>query len=381
MATDLKFLSLNVNGMKDRCKRAQALDFCRTNGADVACLQGCHDSTVADKKQWSRQWGQTCVWSMGTNSARGVGILLSPRWSLRASKVDDGRVASVLVSDGLSTYNIVNVYAPCSAGERQTFFATIHQYMYTTLVLADDFNCVLDPTRDRSSASATTAGTQDVRELRSLIDDLEVIDACRVEHPSESEYTWRSPSNSTRSRLDKIYVPDGPDFTSAIVPCTFSDNDAVAIFTKPPVTLRKGICKCNTTVLSDCSARWLIPQMSHFSGLEGAMQAALSQYGKFISVKYPTYPPPFDNIQNGVRQYRIELSRPIPYGLRVGNNIVYSGTWGKSNLVTSAANKVTCSPNVLKKVATPGNTWSAAGVVVPDTEEKVDGSEIDDNEN
>ncbi|KAI8521374.1 hypothetical protein Bbelb_011280 [Branchiostoma belcheri] len=258
MATDLKILTLNVNGMKDRCKRAQVLDFCRTNGADVACLQECHVSTVADKKQWSRQWGQTCVWSMGTNSARGVGILLSSRWSLRASNVDtEGRVASVLVSDGLSTYNIVNVYAPCSAGERQAFFATIHQYMFpnATLVLAGDFNCVLDPARDRSSASATTAGsgTQDVRELRSLIDDLEVIDAWRVEHPSEIEYTWRSPSNSTRSRLDRIYVPDGLDFRSVIVPCTFSDHDAVAVSTKPPVTVRKGqgIWKCNTTVLSD----------------------------------------------------------------------------------------------------------------------------------
>ncbi|KAI8521371.1 hypothetical protein Bbelb_011250 [Branchiostoma belcheri] len=100
----------------------------------------------------------------------------SRKWSLRGSKVDtEGRVVSVLISDGESTYNAVNVYAPGTSGERKTFFASLHQYMFPNaeLVVVGDFNCVLDPGKDRTSASVFVpgSGAQDVKELSALVSD------------------------------------------------------------------------------------------------------------------------------------------------------------------------------------------------------------------
>ncbi|KAI8516404.1 zinc finger protein [Branchiostoma belcheri] len=131
------------------------------------------------------------------------------------------------------------------------------------------------------------------------------------------------------------------------------------------------------------------------------MQAALSQYGKIISVKYPTYPPPFENIKKGVRQYRMELNKAIPNGLRVGNHIVWVKYLGQERSCNKCGEKghlfaecpfdkcshclqlghksqdctndVTCSicgvqghvfracPKSFANVVTPGGKWTSAG--------------------
>ncbi|CAH1233538.1 Hypp784 [Branchiostoma lanceolatum] len=41
---------------RDRTKRSQVFDFCRARDVDVACLQECHVSSLADRSAWSRQW-------------------------------------------------------------------------------------------------------------------------------------------------------------------------------------------------------------------------------------------------------------------------------------------------------------------------------------
>ncbi|CAH1276931.1 Hypp9429 [Branchiostoma lanceolatum] len=224
---------------------------------DVACLQECHVSSLADRSAWSRQWGNKAVWSLGTNSARGVGVLVSQRWSVVSSKGDmNGRVVSVLISDGMEKFNVVNVYAPNVARDRAVLFSSLHEYMYpnASLVLAGDFNCVLDPTLDRHTVSLVSPGsrTQDVIELKSLCEDLGLLDSWRAEHPAATEYTWRSPSNSTMSRLDRIYVSDGHSITAEIVSCPFSDHDAnvTIVESTHPVQQGKGVWKCNVKTLS-----------------------------------------------------------------------------------------------------------------------------------
>ncbi|CAH1276930.1 ZCCHC3 [Branchiostoma lanceolatum] len=123
------------------------------------------------------------------------------------------------------------------------------------LVLAGDFNCVLDPGLDRRSESSFTpgTGTQDVVQLRSLCTDLDVVDAWRVEHPDQIDFTWRSKSNKTRSRLDRIYVPVGTTTVSEIKSCPFSDHDGAlaSIVLVPSVEQGRGLWKCNVKALED----------------------------------------------------------------------------------------------------------------------------------
>ncbi|KAI8521369.1 hypothetical protein Bbelb_011230 [Branchiostoma belcheri] len=256
--TDLRVMSLNVNGMKDVDKRRLAFDFCRNNKIDIAALQECHVASIADKIRWSRQWRGKSLWFLGTNSARGVGVLLSPRVKLISSRSDtEGRVVSALIEYNETRYNVANLYAPCSPAERATFFENVHQYLFpnASLILLGDFNCVLDPDLDRYTTSVHAPGTraQDVVQLSDLCEDLGLKDAWRSEFPSRLDYTWRSPTNNSRSRLDRIYVPSPAISSSEIIACPFSDHDAVltSLTLEPDTQMGPGVCKCNVKVLED----------------------------------------------------------------------------------------------------------------------------------
>ncbi|XP_078694756.1 uncharacterized protein LOC144923795 [Branchiostoma floridae x Branchiostoma belcheri] len=65
---------------------------------------------------------------------------------------------------------------------------------------------------------------------------------------------------------------------------------------------------------------------------EGVLQATLSRYGKISAAKCPTYPPPFDKIKKGVRQYRMELEKNIPNGIRIGNAIIWVRYMGQKQV-------------------------------------------------
>ncbi|KAI8521375.1 hypothetical protein Bbelb_011290 [Branchiostoma belcheri] len=240
----------------DRDKRNLAFDLCKQ--VDVAALQECHVSTLKEKKEWTRQWGGRAIWSLGTNSARGVGILLSPKVRLLSHRSDtEGRVVSALLEVDEKKYNLVNLYAPGTPAERAEFFASIHQYMYSNaaLIITGDFNCTLDSDMDRHPVQPSTprSRTQDIVELQSLCEDLGLVDVWRRDNPGKRDFTWRSKSNAIMSRLDRFYIADPLTCTSVIQSCPFSDHDTVLLNVTPTLGVKRGpgVWKCNTNVLKD----------------------------------------------------------------------------------------------------------------------------------
>jgi len=72
---------------------------------------------------------------------------------------------------------------------------------------------------------------------------------------------------------------------------------------------------------------------------EGILQATLSRYGKISMAKCPTYPPPFDKIKKGIRQYRMELESNIPNALRIGNAIIWVKYVGQEQVCNKCGEK------------------------------------------
>ena len=56
MSTDLKIVTLNVNGMNDKIKRTQVYQFLRKNDVDIACIQ---ETYLSKNKQRiiRNEWG------------------------------------------------------------------------------------------------------------------------------------------------------------------------------------------------------------------------------------------------------------------------------------------------------------------------------------
>ena len=72
------------------------------------------------------------------------------------------------------------------------------------LVLAGDWNAILDPKTDRGGRVASGSGSS----LIDLLAKFDLVDSVRLDHPGQELWTWLgdSPSGQIRSYLDRLSV-------------------------------------------------------------------------------------------------------------------------------------------------------------------------------
>ncbi len=81
-APSLQLLSLNVNGLRERQKRAALFAVLQAGPWHVIALQETHHATQAEAAQWCREgagptapWDGPSFWAAGTSASRGVALL------------------------------------------------------------------------------------------------------------------------------------------------------------------------------------------------------------------------------------------------------------------------------------------------------------------
>ena len=120
----LKIGSLNMNGGRDRHKRALIAEVVEQNKIDVLFLQETHSDEI-NAVDWGMSWKGSFFLSHGTNVSGGVAVLFSDKLNVNIiSKVElvKGRVAVVRAEIKGSVLCLVNVYAPNQGSERITLF-------------------------------------------------------------------------------------------------------------------------------------------------------------------------------------------------------------------------------------------------------------------
>ena len=150
----LSICSVNVNGIAERPKRERVFNFLHTFSFDICLLQETHLSTLDQGEAWNREWGGSTVWSPGSNRSKGVGVLFSPANTVKIIdyKIDtDGRITTVLLQHQDTKFQIMCVYAPNNASEREVFFNSLWRFSFPNVetVIAGDFNCVPDIPLDK----------------------------------------------------------------------------------------------------------------------------------------------------------------------------------------------------------------------------------------
>ena len=82
--TALSIISVNVNGLRDRDKRAGFVQWLCSlpSPADVVCLQECHCVSVDEVSFWFPGSGLLCAVSPGSNHSCGCIVLFRPSLSL-----------------------------------------------------------------------------------------------------------------------------------------------------------------------------------------------------------------------------------------------------------------------------------------------------------
>ena len=205
----LKFSTFNCRGLQDGFKRKAVFDYFHKRGDDIIFLQETHSHGL-NENFWRSQWGSHCWFSHFSTNSRGVGILIKQNHKVIINSLDRdpaGRFIILdIIIDGFHII-LVNIYGPNEDNPDFYFdtFSKLDHLDSSRLVLAGDLNVALGPLDYRGSRP--THGNENSRKaLISLIDEFNLIDVWRTEHPKLRAYTRHQKNPPALSRLDYILV-------------------------------------------------------------------------------------------------------------------------------------------------------------------------------
>ena len=142
MATALKFLSFNARGLRQSKKRRQLFAFIHRRKPDISIIQESH-SCINDESYWQNEWGGKAIFSHGSNTSRGVCILIKPSLDVEVIKSDVspfGRFIIVDIKINDCIFTVVGIYAPNI--DNPDFFCDIssrlNNFMGDTIIVAGD---------------------------------------------------------------------------------------------------------------------------------------------------------------------------------------------------------------------------------------------------
>jgi len=236
---------------------------------------------------WCRLFKGQCFFSNLSSSSAGVAFLFRPGLvpeSCHFQEVIKGRFISLELVINNFHFTLFNVYAPSESVERRAFFLSLIRHFRSIdlndcICMGGDFNCTLEPLLDRNTAEPHPESYADLSNFFSAIG---LLDAWRLCHPNESQYTWGRWANGRASfaRLDRWYI--NSHFRTAVFspvhfPSLFSDHHLVTMgLFFPQPSYKSAYWKFNTNLLEDTSFKktfytfWAIQlsKKASFSSLE-----------------------------------------------------------------------------------------------------------------
>ena len=132
-------------------------------------VQETHVSSAQESSELKDTWrrsngmsndGVSSYWSVGPDRTQGVGIILNPHIHQTFAPVAQELWNPRFVAVASPTIQLVNVYAPNDATEREDFYRNLQQWQPDSnklLIMGGDFNAVVDPVVDRVTPGPTRA--------------------------------------------------------------------------------------------------------------------------------------------------------------------------------------------------------------------------------
>lgn len=206
-------ISYNVNGLRDFQKRKKIFNHLKEiHKADIVLLQETH-CVQADQLLWENQWGGKMINSFGETNARGVSFLVGRNVEceiVRQARDDEGRYVVIEIKHNEKEIVIAGLYAP----NRDTpdffrkVFKEINNFQNGNIILAGDFNLVLDEKLDRAGTSEFNyPKSRDL--VLTYMEEMELCDLWRVRNPEVRRYSCHRKNSKFFSRIDLFLVSCG----------------------------------------------------------------------------------------------------------------------------------------------------------------------------
>ena len=255
----LHLISLNAQGLRDKCKRLRLVQWLSHQRADIVLLQETH-FTIDLVKTLIYEFNEWNLYhSFGTSNCKGVSILINK--CLNSNTIDkihdtDGRYLFMNIETCNNTYSILNIYAPNDKKLRNIFFdkkcTLLMENSVGIKIIGGDFNDI-NSIRDRiSSSKKRTKINESLNNLKNINN---LTDIWRNLHQDINQFTWRRKNGLEKSRIDfwlidKNITPliSSSDIRPVAIHTT--DHQAMSLKIKKPLKRGPGFWKLNNQHLA-----------------------------------------------------------------------------------------------------------------------------------
>lgn len=244
----LKFITWNVRGFRNQIKRLRVINHLIKLGADVCFLQETHLTETELQHLNFKQFDK--IYSSTYNSKqRGVSILINKdiHFSLNHSIMDpDGRFIIINATLNHTTFTLANIYGPNN--DDPSFFHNLFSILSNSnnLIIAGDFNTVINPTIDRSSTSGNLRNWHSTDIIKQYMEDYGLSDSWRMRNPFLREYSYFSTVHQCSSRIDLFIISN-----SLITKISDNTIHSIVISDHAPISL-----SINTQTYAKTSIIW-----------------------------------------------------------------------------------------------------------------------------
>lgn len=230
-------LSVNSQGLRSPDRRKIAFSYFLRHKPDIILLQETH-WTDDIEMQIQREWDGEIIFNHGTNTARGVAILLHSRLecAVKQKRSDnEGRILNIELELESHTINIINIYAPQTDSERRTFFSGLGNFISADFdnIIGGDFNCIENAKLDKFGGNPN-ARNYAATTLNGMCTRHNLSDIWRKRNKDKRCFTWTAQhiTNDTiiRTRIDKFLISNSLNqhvLDTSIKPFQHSDHDGI----------------------------------------------------------------------------------------------------------------------------------------------------------
>ncbi len=155
-------------------------------------------------------------------------------------------------------YTLVGVYGPNS--DSPDFWGNVNekieQFDNENIIVAGDFNVALNPTLDRVGARPNNTYMQNSRIfINNWLEESELVDIWRHQHPTATKYTWQRKKDKQLSRIDYFLISFNlvnKTLKTNIIPGFRSDHSSITLTLQTNEQVRgPGFWRLNCSLLKD----------------------------------------------------------------------------------------------------------------------------------
>lgn len=183
----VRIISLNADGLNSSIKRTKIMRHIKNQSADIMFIQETHLRNC-DHRLLNRPWIGQIFHSKFNLKTRGTIILIRKNVNFKSTSVITDQNGHYVIVSGILYQKpviLMSVYGP----NWDDHSSHLNSHL---LLLGGDFNCVRDPTLDRSSARSI-APSRMAQTLCTFMDQYGYIDPWRFLYPSARQYSFFSP--------------------------------------------------------------------------------------------------------------------------------------------------------------------------------------------